>query len=221
MDVEEMKKEISNYEKKEEELKVSLLDSIKPIIENCKKFIKEEYKRIVEKEVKSKPDITKDLGIEKLKELKKELNELIEKANEMIDKEFNKSNYWIHQTYSNEKAERELSSEYSIDKIIEKLLTHNLCVLLGYVGEMINRYGYINIDAYHEESLYYRVPYAEWKRENGRIIYGYGICFPDYLENSINDYSKQLKIWRDIICKLKELKNQLNKQEATDLWDQI
>ena len=69
--IKEMLTQISKYESDSEILKTQLDETSGIVVKDINIFIKEKFQKDIETNVKTKTEITKKLGIEKLKELKK------------------------------------------------------------------------------------------------------------------------------------------------------
>ena len=200
--------QISKYESDSEILKTQLDEASGILVKDINIFIKEKFQVDIETNVKTKTEITKKLGIEKLKELKKDLSELIERIPSLVDGII-KDDVWLHKNYSL-KGTDEFNQKYNIKSRFNASIKNILRELYGHEGIILFKYEYANIKD------------SEWEKPYNSDIpkYKYGFSLSKQLEESITIYINLLEQLHDIVVKLDKVKNQKEQQEAIDLWDQ-
>ena len=200
--------QISEYENNIENFRTQLNEASEILVKDINIFIKEKYQNDIESNVKTKVEISKQLGIEKLRELKTELAELIGRTPSLVDKHM-KDDIWVHKNYSLNVA-NEFNQKYNIKHKFNKSVTNILCELYGYAGALLIKYGYENSSS------------ANWEKQHDSEIpkYKYWLTLSKGLDISINLYVHLLEQQHDILVKLNKAIRQKEQQEALDLWDQ-
>lgn len=173
-------------------------------IEFTKSFVSEWSRKEIERYISSKPDFTKSLVIEKLRGLKLELNQLVERFPELVQTELMQDKYWPHRAETPTKASeiQGKTSEGIRDAIRE---------FLGYCGELLFKYGF---DEGGKDS--------SWERQTGkRPKYKYDyLLYSQEMDSHWKDYAELI----DSLVKAKKKINKLEREkasyEAKNLWDQ-
>lgn len=187
------------------------------IIEQLKLFIQSELKRIVENEVKCNSEHTKTLGAQKLGEMKKQLQSLLENSNNLVDTVFGNDHLWAHINYIiNPKGDTWGQKRNNITKA-EACIISGIKRILGKSGKILIDFGYAKAGSKHERAKLWQ------QDDDNEIVFGsnYSLQIPADIKKSIEDYCKQIEEMHDIIENLEQLKKKLSQQEAVDLWEQI
>ena len=187
------------------------------IIEQLKPFIKSELKRIVENEVKRNSEHTKTLGVERLGEMKKQLTNLLESSNDLVDSVFAMDSLWIYVDYSIVPNGDTWGQKSNNTKKAENCIISGIKRILGKSGKILIDFGYAKAGSKYERT-------SRWQQDDdNEIVFGsnYGFQLSAEIEKSIREYCNQIEKQHDIIEQLEKLKKQLSEQEAVDLWEQV
>jgi hypothetical protein len=174
-------------------------------------FFHNELQRMVEREVTSKPDVTQKLGLEKLKELKAEVKELVESVPQLVSQHLDKENIWEHRSPLPEGMKKESLPGFDLIHSAGKKVSEEVREILGYGGQLIIKYGYHNSGREGEWEL---------RGKNARPKYRYGFSTIKEMNESMTKYKEQFKNY--IAAHLKIIKLQEEKEQAIakDLWSQ-
>jgi hypothetical protein len=174
-------------------------------------FFKNEFQRMIEREVTSKPDVTQKLGLEKLKELKAEVNELVENAPQLVSEHFDKDNLWEHRCPLPEGMEKESLPGFDLTHSAGKKVIEEVREVLGYSGRLIIKYGYK--EAGRE---------GEWESrgESSRPRYRYGFSTAKEMDDCMMGYKEQFKKFVSAHLKIIKLQKEKEQAIAKDLWSQ-
>jgi len=106
------------------------------------------FNKSVEKEVRSNPEITKKHGVEGLRNLKSDLYDLLPKVPDLVNQHLNEDAYWGHRGMIPDEQEKRWGRYflYTILGPIVGPLDEGTRIILGYVGEILLKYGYIVVN---------------------------------------------------------------------------
>lgn len=215
-----MAKSIEEYTKELEELKnknESMFDSLEKqseiLLEKSIEFLKEKIKYQIEYCVKSNTTHTKELAEQdKLKDVKAEMNKLLEEVSQYTISLMADDKVFIHRTV---KADRDKSS-YEYKKIIDKKCREAYQTVVGLAGEILNPYGYIKVgSAYNRDSQWQYI-----SGTNGKIKYGYSFDMRT-IEQDWKKYTDAFMSYYENLLKYQSLLKDKEEAEAMDLWENI
>ena len=211
MNLIELKSDLKTVENVIVEKELKLTGLRERITEECKPFIKSDFKNLVEIIVKTRYDITKSLGPEKLSHFKQELSELIISIDNIIDIEFANDKIWKHHSSEKEMESLLRDISYSADKffiygidIVYNKIYHSL-------GRLLFEYKYLSPGYYSEWSSVRNGDKMEYCPESitkGEPIERLLIIFRKDLIELVKTYEKKRMLIDNIL-----------KQEAADLWN--
>lgn len=185
------------------------------IIELLKPFIRTELQNTIDNEIKEFPDHTRELGLEKLKNMKEDLKILLFNANAMTTDLLSEDTYWLHVDY--EIDVNNDRQKYQNKRLAKELIITGIKFLIGKAGEILINYGYERVGASYSMN-------SKWQlNDNGDIVYGanYGLIIPNNIDDLINSYSNDIERLHEIIYKLMYLTKELEQQEAIELWKEV
>jgi hypothetical protein len=209
MDLNTIIKQIKEYEANTNDLKVKLDEGSNIIVKDIKKFIKQKYQQEVESHVKTNTENTKGLGLDKLRELKQELIELIEKSSLLVDK-YVTDDIWTHKNYVIN-IHNEFNQSYAIKTNTTKNIDSAIRNAYGHLGQLLNKYGYIKY-----------LNGSDWEKHYSSEIprFRFSLCISDELQNSIDNYILLHEELHKVYVQLNRATKQKEEKEATDLWEQ-
>ena len=216
--------DISEYDKKIEDLTVNIdktREKMAPVLINflneTKVFVTNFYKETVKEYVISNPDITKDYGKDGISDLKYECRELIKMIPEMVEMYIGNDKFWSHKCPINDlkkecKIYPAFSTHYNRSDSNESII-ESLRQILGYVGGLLLKYGYIK-----------NGKYSVWKMSNDeKFTYKGGIECTDEMKTSLKNYLEMDKELAGFISELKSVENQKEEAEgeceAEEIWN--
>ena len=130
-----------------------ILVSIK---EHGEKFIPE-FKRITTSYIREcsinlmksyytyKPEVTRNLGTEKLEEMKREFKEILDALPEHTSKQLDDSQIWLHRVKLPGHAISDMTYSYQLEKRSKKSMDRAIRYLIGLVGSILIKYGFIEV----------------------------------------------------------------------------
>lgn len=209
--------QITNQIKECENQYSDLLIKSETIKANCIKemnsFLKTKYKEQIEYSVKTKTEITNNLGLEKLKELKIKMNKLIENVDiqksiiEDNDEIWKVSNSYLNSiNFAGDIFGIQYNAKQSIENDIKNLIRHEY----SNIGKLLLEYGYVEIK--NQSGM--------WEKKNNEIVYKYGIVLSETLMQIIKEYQENFEKAFDIKQNIYKLNKELEETKALDLWEQ-
>lgn len=203
------KEKCEGYIEKGEEIKVKCVN----LIVNCIKYkIRDGIETFVKKEV----DNTNNLGLEKLSELKKEMNILIENTNnlrESISKE--NINIW--------KVSKDFIStidfgigdnfgkQYNNKKEISSNTTNLVKKEFSKIGKLLYEFNYLNSENKSKHG---------WELNGSTPKYSYGISLYNELDDTLKLYGEIFDDYFDSNERLIKYEKELKETKALLLWEQ-
>lgn len=167
MDIEVLIRQITECEKTLDSLKGQMDGQKIKIISEIEVYLKDKFKHDIESNVKSNTENTKKLGLEKLSELKKELNTLIDQVPELVNKKFDNDELWLLLSYSLD-GKDEFNSLFNAQRNIKSNIDNSIRELLGYSGKILIDYGYKD---YSKDSSWEK----QYKSDVPRYKYGFSV----------------------------------------------
>jgi len=186
-------------------------------LNETKIFVTNFYKDTIKEYVISNPDITKEYGIEGIRDLKYECRELIKMIPEMVEIYIGNEKFWSHKCPINDlkkecKVYPAFSTHYNkLDS--NKSIIESLRQILGYVGDLLLKYGYIKIGKY-----------SDWEMSNEeKFTYKGSFECTDEMKTLLKNYLEMDKELAGFINELnsieKEKEEAENEGEAEEIWN--
>ena len=180
-------------------------------------YVTKFYKDTIKEYVVSHPDITKEYGKEGIRDLKYECRELIKLIPEIVEMHLGTDKFWSHKCPINDlkkecKVYPAFSTHYNISDSNKRII-ESLRHILGYLGDLLLKYGYIKIGKY-----------SEWKiSEDDEFKYKGSIeCTPE-MKTSLKTYLEMDKELAGLINEVKAIEKQKKeaegKDEAEEIWN--
>lgn len=215
-----MAKSIEEYTKEIEEIKnknESMLDSMERqseiLLEKSIDFLKERIKHEIEYCVKSNTTHTKELAEQdKLKDVKIEMNKLLEEVPQYTDDAMGGDSVFIHRTLKIDKNK----SAYEYKDVVRKKYRNAYGIVVGWAGKILYKYGYIKVGNDYNG-------YSQWQYisgSGGRIKYGYGFDMRE-IEDDWEKYVDTLMKYYEGLLKYQLLQKSKEEAEAMNLWESI
>ena len=212
MQVSEYDTKISEAESEKNKVFEELETIVKQYAAGSVPFFQSEFVRLAEKEVTTYPENTQALGLEKLREMKREIKELIDSLPDVISQHFDKNDLWEHRQSLPEGLDKETLPAFDLRQKLGDKVGKELHYIMGHIGQILQKYGYAKSDVWENvgnKSLRYRYsienPNSDDYKILREIIIRYADAFTKYIEAHI-----------------KVLKSQTAKQQslARDLWNE-
>lgn len=169
-------------------------------------FIKKWYEDTIKNEVITNAKNTKELGTEKLKSLKEELNILIDKAHSLVNLHLSNNDIWKHENIDviNGNLDK-MTLTYKLDDKFRGEINE----LLGYCGDLLVKYNYENTF------------YGDWRKDNNskKIEYVGGYALSMEVNKLIVQYEDVLNNLSDEVYELRNAKRSKEQAEAFNLWN--
>ena len=141
--IEEYTKEIEEVKNKNESMLDSLERQSEVLLGKSIDFLKEKIKHEIEYCVKSNTAHTKELAEQdKLKDVKMEMNKLLEEVPQYTDDAMGGDSVFIHSTLKIDKNK----SAYEYKDVVEKKYRNAYGIVVGWAGKILYKYGYIITD---------------------------------------------------------------------------
>lgn len=201
--------------KEEKENTLKQMESIKEqFILECIKFSQEWVQNQAKSQVKANADLANDLGIEKLKELKEEVNNLIDEMSSLIRQYLNKEELWWH---TNEDEGYYFIEQYKIPDKYEKQIRY----AFGELGIILSKYGIVKVSSDGSKDDY--KIWAERKQYGGygKPMYPYSIEVSKSMIDIMNRYIEKIKEAQEKNKEIKRLTEEKKKSDISELWDSL
>lgn len=179
----------------------------KEFMAQCVTYIKSWYVDITKQKVTSASKLTKQLGIEKLSQMKAEVSRLQEQSPEIINDFINDVNLWWH-----------LKENDQLETTFKEDISKALRLAAGKLGPVLEKYGYITTNP--SEPGYWR----EWdefginRPANPRPYYPYPLDWTDNMRTLVDEYQELIREAIQYRDELKKLKAEKAQMEVEDLW---
>ena len=157
--------------------------------------------------VKENYEVTKENGLEKLKKLKEDISNLQSRSSELVNKFLNVELDWVHKN-----SKYNHSDHYDKFKDFKDNLNKAFKSILGFLGDILSKYGYINFDK--------KCLWEKSFKDEPKHYYKHNIAIPENLKSLFDNYDK---IMSKIVYEKTMLNIEIdkkNKEEAENLWSQ-
>ncbi|MGG1664477.1 hypothetical protein [Brevibacillus sp. NRS-1366] len=180
-------------------------------------FVQQQFKTEAEKVIKRNPELVKELGIEKLKELKDELAILSANAPDIINEFFDEEQLWWD-LKENEHL------YFCSGKYLPDHLNKALRLVIGKFGELFSKYDLIKIKPTGQNDYdvwIERDEYTRSHKHNGRPSYPNRLeCTPDII-NYVSEYKDYINNAKRIQSDINKIQREKESTAAIDLWDSL
>jgi len=139
---------IQELEKREAALRDQMEETCQEFLQVTSKFAIEWFQSRVQQEVTSRPKLAKQLGVERLRQIKSELKALVSEAPNIVNKHINSKKYWAHRGALPDKSgDHEVVWRYSIlGRRGPDELEGAVSQLLGYAGAILVKHRIANTE---------------------------------------------------------------------------
>lgn len=211
--IEEYTKEIEELKSKNESMFDSLEKQSEVLLEKSIDFLKDRIKYEIEHCVKNNTAHTKELAEQdKLKDVKQEMNKLLEEVPQYTNDAMSGDNVFIHRTLKIDKNK----FAYEYKDIVEKKYKNAYGNVVGWAGKILNKYGYIQVgNDYNEHSQWQYI-----SGSGGRIKYGYGFDMRE-VGDDWKRYIDTLMKYYEGLSNYQLLQKNKEEAEAMSLWESI
>lgn len=210
--------ENNNFDSKITDLTKQIGETKENMDEIAKKFIRETEEFVImwskdniESKVKNNPEITKNLGLDKLRELKSKCRNLIQEMPSIVKTKFDNFSIWSHEMSISD-LEKESDFRFDYEHKLEKGIDELLRQILGHVGVLLTEYEYIK---YTPGSV------NEWDKTSDGFRYAYGFFWSNGMKETKKEYLNKNEKFLDLIKELNSTKIKKEEAEAEDLWNQV
>ncbi len=205
---------IRELEKQEATLRDQMEETCQEFLQVTSEFAIEWFQSRVQQEVTSRPKLAKQLGVERLRQIKSELKALVSEAPNIVNKHINPEKYWAHRgALPDTNGDYTVAFRYKIQgRRGPDELEGAVSQLLGYAGAILVKHRIANTERRDD-----------WHVNGGGGLPGYthGYEWSDNMMNVMRRYSELYDEWLKLHQELKEVQRQRGEAEAKDLWDQV
>jgi len=106
-------------------------------------YIRELSIKIMKSYFRTKPEVTRSLGTEKLEEMKQEFTEILDSLPEHISNRLDDSQIWLHREEIPDHAVTDMTYSYYFEKRSSKSMDEAIRDLIGLVGSILIKYGLV------------------------------------------------------------------------------
>lgn len=140
MSVFELKKKVESLIQSIDDQKRTLDMLRQQIVDAVKPFAKDKIKNMVENQVRSQPDHTKELGKDTLAEMKKRLLELLDNSSTVVDNVFSDNSLWMHVNYKIDPNGDPYGQGYNNKNTANGLIHKGINIIIGEAGKILIDY---------------------------------------------------------------------------------
>jgi len=159
--------------------------------------------REVERRIEDHPDVVETLGVDKLKVLKTKMNDLITSLPQIAIQETSDKSDWPHNRQPETPGYGQDRNESFFQKSFRRVINH--------LGGLLDEFGLLTEPKGHISS---------WERtSNGRIQYAINPGFNTTSIESITLFSKEYTPYAELTKKIENMKKELAKAKARELWE--
>lgn len=211
MDLNELTISIEDGRKEIDETLDSMDKSKFLFIDSSIEFIKEWCQKEIEKNVKTNTENTKVLGVENLRELKNDINQLLTQIPQLSEQLINDDNIWVHKYYTKYDALVDLNGNYGIKNNVKMNINLAIRKILGYPGNLLIKYKYLE-----------NGNTSDWQNDfhDGILKYRHAPKWPQNMESIYNEYCENIDKLFKAEYHLKQNVKQKEELEALNLWEQ-
>lgn len=219
MSVNKIKQEIGKVERSIE-VKQQNLDRLRQrITEEVKPFVNPQLKESVEREVHRNSEHTKELGRDNLSAMKQSLIALLDSSDSLVEKVLTNNDFWMHVNY----CVGDDRYAYGIQEEAKRKIYKGIKIILGEAGKLLIDYGYIQTGAMYrwDGDTRRSLDLVNSNPQKSDLVYIGAISLPKSLSQLMEEYVKEVSALHELCIKTMELKEDLSRQEAIDLWEEV
>jgi hypothetical protein len=159
--------------------------------------------------VQTNPDIAQKLGLDGLRQLKSEIADLVGQIPDLLDKALGSAASRPHYRPAPEDKKDPSSKDamrryqYFPQEVFRDVVSN--------VGPILDRRGLIREPSDH---------YQRWRREGSRVKYAIALTFPADVDALMSEYSRGLSAVGTLDDRIDVMQTKLQRQRASELWDQ-
>ncbi|MED3550160.1 hypothetical protein [Cytobacillus praedii] len=198
---------ISNAISEKENLKIKMEEYRVTFKHQISEFSKQWFMNTAKLEIEGSPELVKSVGIDRLRELKREIENLADNSPELVDKYLDNEELWWN-------LKEDLTSRYSSDNRIPRKIEDEIRIMFGHLGKLLSKDGFVDVSINRES-------FATTWHLNGKIRYPFGINFPSSIEATYREYSKLKIAAIEKNDEIKNLQNEKDKADVGNLWDSL
>lgn len=208
---------IADNEMKKKDLVARMRTKKQIFIQAATDFSRQWFLKTAKKEITEHPEIAKEIGSERLKEIKDELNVLIKNVPDYILDYLNKKELWWH-----EKEEERML--YIRGRRLPDNLEKALRIMFGEkLGVLLAQDGFVKLKPGSNPNESYGV-WAEvgsYQTYSKQPMYPYSLNVPDNLFTIINEYYSMISGAQRLNEELNRLKLEKEQSNISDIWDSL
>ncbi|MDP4194847.1 MAG: hypothetical protein Q8940_07350 [Bacteroidota bacterium] len=208
MDSSDFDLQISQFQQELGSLHLEMENTTQQFLGASKPFIINWFRDIAASNVKLQPEITKNLGVEKLTAMKKELEDLCNQIEELVNKYLNIDEIWAHRKNFKQNINETIIAYAIYGNKMPEIIDNALRSLLGCIGKILEKYGY------YKKGAWFKPPSSNY-------YYNFKLDWSQNMKSAITKYSKQNQTNIESSNKLERVKRNKEEFEAKDMWDKI
>jgi hypothetical protein len=170
----------------------------------CVDFFRKDFRRRIESAVTEDPETTQSLGIEKLRALKSELNELVSKVPDIVSERLDRPDVWEHR-----KPIPETQDTFDLRFRAGNNAHDELREVFGYFGQLLVKYGF---ETTGKDSAWESRPKAPPR-------YKYGMTLSKEIDEAFKTYKNLFERFVNAHQQQLRIENEKEQAIARDLWD--
>lgn len=206
MDIENHSPEIPETENSIEDCKSQMEDACKEFLQTTEEFLSEWYKNMVRNGLTTNAKAARDMGEDGLRKIKTELNELILKLPELVEKHVN-TDKWLHRGELPEGSHRKFGINL-VTELRNNHLKYYIQALMGHVGGLLIKHGLAD---------------SKWETKSGDELPTYKTppAWAENMEGALRKYAGSCDKWITLDNDLKKTEKKKTESEISDLWDKL
>ncbi len=181
-------------------------------LQSTQTFLAQWIRSRVENAVTRKSEVSKKLGVEGLRKLKSELNQMVDDVPQLVTKHLNVDSLWAHRFKLPIDTNKEYGRYHFYGSGPDDLNTA-VRILMGYAGTLLMKYGYAEKGNRDEWDML---------RQDGsqNLIYKYAVHLSPDMRSKLDTYAGLYDKLITLIGELERVKEEKASYEAKNLWDQ-
>jgi hypothetical protein len=202
--------EMEATEKELEGIKSELESISRQFLLATAELVRHSYRQLVETLVKDKPKLTKRLGVERLSQLKVDLRELENNAQNAVSEFLDVDKLWWHRAEGDQQYSDLPQRHSDLDKA--------LMLAVGKLAPVLEKYGYLPTES-TDPGIW-----REWDKTarrralDARPYYPHRLEWSQSMKDSIQRYAALHAKGLETAAKLARLKEEKASREAEELW---
>lgn len=162
--------------------------------------------------VVTNPEKAVELGTEKLRHLKTDVEKLIANSSDIVDKYFENENIWWHIKENN------IIYKHYNDHRLPDFLDGPLRFSYGELGKIFEEHSFIRIPLDHEKSFSYE---SGFTKTGGKVKYAYGFNVGSTIIDIYKKYSLLHEKAMGLRNEIEKIALEKKKSSIGDLWDSL